>query len=199
MKRFIFIIALIICLFGCNSKKHDSGIILWEYSPELNCDIITNSNYETLLKKYPKSIFIDFKDVKKYSKEKFTFVMKNQDWDEKYSSDLFCYWNVNGNSYFTVIINGSHYLTGISYLCYLSAQIPDIPVNQVILIPAKNGNLKFTNTVYDEDGYFGIRNNIDLEAVDNTAKFCGCNEVNTLDYNFEFLENYFKHRLKLGK
>lgn len=181
MKRLFFIFLIFINLISCNINKHVSGIIIWEYSPDLDFEKIANTSYEELLKKYPKSIFIDFSDVKQYSKTKFTFAMKNQIWEKQYLSNRDCYWDIDDTSYFSVVINGTHYLTGISYLCYLSAQIPDIPADKVILIPAKNGNLKFTNTIDDIDGYFGSKG------------------INTLDYNFDELEKYFRNRLKLAK
>lgn len=182
MKKFLFIVFISFIFFNCTVNKSKSGIVLWEYSPSLTYEKIQQYDYDEIKYNYPKSIFIDFEDVDKYSKSNHTFIIKKNILNIEDDADLEYLSHLTENQFFSIYLNGKHYLTGVSYMCDLSAQIPGFPYeNPVLLISTKDGGLKLSNTIYDIDGEFGWQKS-DLS-----------------DYDFSEIENYFHTRNKLVK
>ncbi|WP_318664729.1 hypothetical protein [Treponema sp.] len=180
MKKFYFNILLSFIFFSCTINGPKSGIVLWEYSPSLTYEKTSQYDFDEIKSNYPKSIFIDFEEVDKYSKSNHTFIIPK---NKLHSEDDFEYLShFNEIQFFSIYLNGKHYLTGVSYMCDLSAQIPRFPYeNPVLLISTKNGGLKLSNTINDIDGEFGWQ------------------ESDLSDYDFSEIENYFHSRNKLVK
>mgnify|MGYP003289158740 CR=1 FL=1 len=180
MKKFIFIISISFIFLNCNFNKPKSGIVLWENSSDLTYEKTMQYDLNSIKHDYPKSEFIDFENVDRYSKSNHTFTVNKNKVDIEAGNDLQHLSHYNENQFFSIYIEGRHCLTGISYMNYLSAQIPKFPYdNPILLILAKNGDFKLSNTIYDIDGDLGLQ------------------ESDLSDYDFSEIENYFNSRKKM--
>lgn len=170
MKKIIFTIFVSLLFVNCNFSKPKSGIILWEYNPDLSYEKILLQDFEEIKNNSPKSIFIDFNDIKNYSKSNHVFTLNSK--TNLANADLEYLEHFNEKRFFSIYLDGKHYLTGIAYMCYLSAQMPVLSdKNLIFLISEKDDSLKLTNSIFNLEYGF-----------ENTIKF---------DYDLSELEKYF--------
>lgn len=181
MKVVLLAIAAVCLSFtSCGIFEKKTGIVIWEFNENLNYEKIINANYKELLKQYPKSLFIDFRNVNKYSKSSHILYMKDNQWHKDYNTNFNYLWHLNDTCFFSVIIDGNNLLTGVNYLCRLSAEMPKLPYkNAIFLIQTEDSNLKFSDSIFD-----------------NEEKL-GSNKKSDLNYNFIKFEQYFELRNKI--
>ncbi|MCR5386987.1 MAG: hypothetical protein K6E69_07685 [Treponema sp.] len=183
MKKIVFYLLFLFSIISCNTDDEKSGIIIWEKSDEITYDFIQESNIDTLLNMYPKSLFIGFNNIKSYSMSRKIFYLSKKKWYPEHEKKFGAPWMTSDIYYFTIVLKNQKILTGISRTADLwieSAQMVELPYeNPFFLINTKEG-LKLTMQ--------------DLQVCQNLYT-----QNMEFDYDLSVLEQYFKSKGKLRK
>jgi len=156
MKRFYIVFFSMFFLFGCNRVQKKSGIIIWDKSEDLSYDVIQSSDFIEMLNQYPNSLFIDFKDVDKYSKDNQTFFIDDKKWVKRHEEKFGFYLQSSDVYYFSIILNNENLLTGISRTSNIFLMSPkkiQYPYdNPIFLNKVEDGfQLSFTDGLVSRD------------------------------------------------